>query len=131
MSAPKIADALRTIARELPPALELLASGLEARAAAPTAPVAIEMVLIKTFAREHSVHVTATETDPPAEQLSSRTPSISSANDRYTGAEPATASTPPCACSSSKSTLTASSRTPYSRRSAFYSPGYRRAPSPT
>ena len=56
MSAPKLADALRTIARELPPALELLASELEARAAAPTAPVAIEMVLIKTFAREHSLH---------------------------------------------------------------------------
>jgi hypothetical protein len=30
MSAPKIADALRTIARELAPALELLASELEA-----------------------------------------------------------------------------------------------------
>lgn len=57
MSAPKLADALRTIARELPSALELLASQLEARAAVPTAPAAIEMVSIATFAREHSLHV--------------------------------------------------------------------------
>jgi hypothetical protein len=56
MSAPKIADALRTLARELPTALEFLASELEARAAAPTAPVAIEMVPLATFAREHSLH---------------------------------------------------------------------------
>lgn len=56
MSAPKIADALRTLARELPSALELLASELEARAAVPTAPAAIEMVSIATFAREHSLH---------------------------------------------------------------------------
>ena len=56
MSAPKIADALRTLARELPSALEFLASELEARAAVPTAPAAIEMVSIATFAREHSLH---------------------------------------------------------------------------
>jgi excisionase family DNA binding protein len=56
MSVPKIADALRTIAREIPPALEFLASELEARAAAPTAPAAIEMVSIARFAREHSLH---------------------------------------------------------------------------
>lgn len=57
MSAAKMADALRTLARELPPALELLASELEDRAAAPTAPAAAEMVPIATFAREHSLHV--------------------------------------------------------------------------
>jgi hypothetical protein len=56
MSAPTIADALRTLARELPPALELLASELEARAAAPTAPAAVEMVPIATFARERSLN---------------------------------------------------------------------------
>jgi hypothetical protein len=56
MSAPKIADALRTLARELPSALEFLASELEARAAVPTAPAAIEMVSIAIFAREHSLH---------------------------------------------------------------------------
>lgn len=56
MSAPTIADALRTIARELPPALELLASELEARAATPTAPAAVEMVPIATFARERSLN---------------------------------------------------------------------------
>lgn len=56
MSAPTIADALRTIARELPPALEFLASELEARAVAPTAPAAIEMVPIATFARERSLN---------------------------------------------------------------------------
>jgi hypothetical protein len=55
MSAP-IVEALRTLARELPPALELLASELEARAAAPTAPAAIEMVPIATFARDHSLN---------------------------------------------------------------------------
>jgi len=53
---PKIADALRTIARELPTALELLASELEARAAAPTAPAASEMVTVATFARERSLN---------------------------------------------------------------------------
>jgi hypothetical protein len=56
MSAPTIADALRTLARELPPALELLASELEARATAPTAPAAVEMVPIATFARERSLN---------------------------------------------------------------------------
>jgi len=56
MSAPKIADALRTIARELPSALEFLASELEARAVAPTVPATIEMVSIATFAREHALH---------------------------------------------------------------------------
>ena len=56
MSAPKLADALRTIARELPPALELLASELEARAAVPTAPAAIEMVPVATFARDRSLN---------------------------------------------------------------------------
>jgi len=56
IGAPKIVDALRTLARELPSALELLASELEARAAAPTAPVAIEMVSIATFARERSLN---------------------------------------------------------------------------
>jgi hypothetical protein len=56
MSAPTIADALRTLARELPPALECLASELEARATAPTAPAAGEMVPIATFARERSLN---------------------------------------------------------------------------
>jgi hypothetical protein len=56
MSAPKLADALRTIARELPTALELLASELEARAAAPTAPAGSEMVPVATFARERSLN---------------------------------------------------------------------------
>jgi excisionase family DNA binding protein len=56
MSAPNLADALRTLARELPPALELFASELEARATAPAAPPAIEIVSIATFAREHSLH---------------------------------------------------------------------------
>jgi len=56
MSTPTIVDALRTIARELPPALEFLASELEARAVAPTAPVAIEMVPPSVFAREHSLN---------------------------------------------------------------------------
>ena len=56
MSAPKLADALRTIARELPPALELLASELETRAAAPTAPAGSEMVPVATFARERSLN---------------------------------------------------------------------------
>ena len=56
MSAPKLADALRTIARELPPALELLASELEARAAAPTAPAGSKMVPVATFARERSLN---------------------------------------------------------------------------
>jgi len=55
MNAP-IADALRTLARELPLALEFLASELEARAAAPVAPAAIEMVPIATFARERSLN---------------------------------------------------------------------------
>jgi hypothetical protein len=55
MNAP-IVEALRTLARELPPALELLASELEARAAAPTAPAAVEMVPIAAFASERSLN---------------------------------------------------------------------------
>jgi hypothetical protein len=58
VSAPTIADALGTLARELPPALELLASELEAHAAAPTALAAIEMVPPSVFARDHSLHTT-------------------------------------------------------------------------
>ena len=56
MIAPKLADALRTIARELPPALELLASELEARAAATATPAAGGMVSPSVFARDHSLH---------------------------------------------------------------------------
>ena len=44
MSAPKLADALRTIARELPPALELLASELDLRARRPTGAAVTEPI---------------------------------------------------------------------------------------